>query len=57
MGKKEKYGNYLCKIGYLDVRQKIDMPRSRRLNNGEKQYLRINCFRLQQNTCGGLTYA
>ena len=37
MGKKEKYGNYLCKIGYLDVRQKIDMPRSRRLNNGEKQ--------------------
>tara|TARA_R100001443_G_scaffold113918_1_gene129238 strand:- start:2517 stop:2768 length:252 start_codon:yes stop_codon:yes gene_type:complete len=37
MGKKEKYGNYLCKIGYFDVRQKIEMPRTRRLNNGEKQ--------------------
>ena len=37
MGKKEKYGNYLCKIGYLDVRQKIDMPRIRKMNNGEKQ--------------------
>jgi len=37
MGKKEKYGNYLCKIGYLDVRQKIDMPRKRKLNNGEFQ--------------------
>ena len=37
MGKKEKYGSYLCKIGYLDVRQKIEMPRIRRLNNGEKQ--------------------
>ena len=37
MGKKEKYGNYLCKIEYLDIRQKIDMPRTRRMNNGEKQ--------------------
>ena len=27
MGKKEKYGNYVCKIGYLDIRQKIEMPR------------------------------
>ena len=37
MGKKEKYGSYLMKIGYFDIRQKIDMPRQRRLNNGEKQ--------------------
>jgi len=37
MGKKEKYGNYLCKVGYLDVRQKIEMPRKRTLNNGELQ--------------------
>tara|TARA_Y100001963_G_scaffold139142_1_gene204686 strand:- start:173 stop:427 length:255 start_codon:yes stop_codon:yes gene_type:complete len=37
MGKKEKYGNYLCRVGYLDIRQKIDMPKTRRLNNGEKQ--------------------
>ena len=27
MGKIEKYGSYLCKVGYLDVRQKIEMPR------------------------------
>ena len=37
MGKKEKYGNYICKVGYLDIRQKIEMPRFRKLNNGEKQ--------------------
>ena len=37
MGKKEKYGSYICKIGYFDVRQKIDMPRKRRLNNGDIQ--------------------
>jgi|TARA_R110002167_G_scaffold111225_1_gene282681 hypothetical protein len=27
MGKIEKYGSYVCKIGYLDIRQKIVMPR------------------------------
>ena len=27
MGKIEKYGSYVCKVGYLDVRQKIEMPR------------------------------
>tara|TARA_R100000152_G_C6595639_1_gene54561 strand:- start:147 stop:395 length:249 start_codon:yes stop_codon:yes gene_type:complete len=27
MGKKNKYGNYLMKIGYLDIRQVITMPR------------------------------
>ena len=37
MGKKEKYGNYLCKVEYLDIRQKIDMPRKRKLMNGEIQ--------------------
>jgi hypothetical protein len=37
MGKKEKYGNYLCKVGYFDIRQKIEMPRRRKLNNGEFQ--------------------
>jgi len=37
MGKKEKYGNYICKIGYFDIRQKIVMPRKRKLNNGEIQ--------------------
>tara|TARA_R110001592_G_scaffold357695_1_gene661336 strand:- start:83 stop:334 length:252 start_codon:yes stop_codon:yes gene_type:complete len=37
MGKKEKYGSYLCKVGYLDVRQKIQMPTIRKMNNGEKQ--------------------
>jgi len=37
MGKKEKYGSYLCKVGYLDIRQKIEMPRVRTLSNGDKQ--------------------
>ena len=27
MGKVEKYGSYICKVGYLDIRQKIEMPR------------------------------
>jgi len=37
MGKKEKYGNYLCKHNYFDIRQKIDMPRSRKMNDGSMQ--------------------
>jgi hypothetical protein len=39
MGKKEKYGNYLLKIGYFDIRQKVQMPKKRRLNNGGFQTL------------------
>jgi len=27
MGKIEKYGSYICKVGYLDIRQKIEMPK------------------------------
>lgn len=27
MGKVEKYGSYVCKVGYLDIRQKIEMPK------------------------------
>ena len=42
MGKKEKYGNYLCKVGYFDIRQKIEMPRKRKLNNGEIKLARTN---------------
>jgi len=37
MGKKEKYGSYICKVGYLDIRQKIEMPRVRTLSNGDTQ--------------------
>ena len=37
MGKKDKYGDYICAVGYLSVRQKIDMPRKKKLNNGEFQ--------------------
>jgi|TARA_R110001583_G_scaffold13766_1_gene58617 hypothetical protein len=39
MGKKEKYGNYLCTIGYFDIRQKIEMPKVRKMNNGQKQMI------------------
>ena len=35
MGKKEKYGSYLCKIGHFDVRQKIIMPRTMKNNRGD----------------------
>tara|TARA_R100000152_G_C6750189_1_gene173811 strand:- start:479 stop:730 length:252 start_codon:yes stop_codon:yes gene_type:complete len=31
MGKKNKYGNYLFKIGYLDIRQSITMPRNTKI--------------------------
>jgi hypothetical protein len=39
LGKKEKYGSYICKVGYFDIRQKIEMPRQRKLSNGETQTL------------------
>ena len=35
MGKKEKYGSYVCKIGYLDIRQKIEMPRITKSTRGD----------------------
>jgi hypothetical protein len=39
MGKTEKYGSYVCKVGYLDIRQKIEMPRVRKTNRGDTQQL------------------
>ena len=38
-GKTEKYGSYLCKVGYLDVRQRIVMPRTKKTNRGDSQQL------------------
>ena len=40
MGKIEKYGSYVCKIGYLDIRQKIEMPRIKKTNRGDIQKLK-----------------
>ena len=40
MGKIEKYGSYVCKVGYLDVRQKIEMPRLKKTNRGDIQKLK-----------------
>ena len=34
-GKKEKYGSHVCKVDYLDVRQRIEMPRIKKNNRGE----------------------
>ena len=34
-GKKEKYGSHVCKVDYLDVRQKIEMPRIKKNNRGD----------------------
>ena len=31
MGKKNKYGNYLFKVGYLDIRQTITMPKTAKI--------------------------
>tara|TARA_R110000765_G_C18452546_1_gene548591 strand:+ start:106 stop:360 length:255 start_codon:yes stop_codon:yes gene_type:complete len=40
MGKIEKYGSYLCKVGYLDVRQRILMPRIKKTNRGVNQEIK-----------------
>tara|TARA_R110000744_G_scaffold261788_1_gene376408 strand:- start:150 stop:401 length:252 start_codon:yes stop_codon:yes gene_type:complete len=40
MGKIEKYGSYVCKVGYLDVRQKIEMPRIKKSTRGDAQKVR-----------------
>jgi len=37
MGKIEKYGSYVRKVGYLDIRQKILMPRIKKTNRGDMQ--------------------
>ena len=37
MGKIEKYGSYVCKVGYLDVRQKIEMPKIKKSTRGDNQ--------------------
>ena len=34
MGKIEKYGSYVRKVGYLDIRQKIEMPRLKKSFRG-----------------------
>jgi|TARA_R110001583_G_scaffold113252_3_gene263774 hypothetical protein len=39
MGKTEKYGSFVRKVGYLDIRQKIEMPRIRKNNRGESQQI------------------
>jgi hypothetical protein len=37
MGKIEKYGSYVRKVGYLDIRQKIIMPRIKKGLRGGMQ--------------------
>ncbi len=37
MGKIEKYGSYVCKVGHFDIRQKIDMPRIQKTTRGDMQ--------------------
>ena len=32
--KGNRLGNYICKVGYFDIRQKIDFPRKQRMLNG-----------------------
>ena len=36
-GKIEKYGSYVCKVGYLDVRQRILMPKVKKGIRGDIQ--------------------
>ena len=42
MGKIEKYGSYVRKVGYLDIRQKIEMPRIKKTNRGDIQKIKGN---------------
>ena len=35
MGKKDKYGNYLCAVGYLSIRQKMVMPKKKKNYQGK----------------------
>jgi|TARA_R110000796_G_scaffold218484_1_gene334424 hypothetical protein len=37
MGKIEKYGSYVCKVGHFDIRQKIEMPRIKKTTRGDMQ--------------------
>ena len=34
-GKKIKYGNYLCKVGYLDIRQHVVLAKRKKNYKGE----------------------
>ena len=42
MGKIEKYGSYVRKVGYLDIRQKIEMPRIKKGLRGGIQEMKGN---------------
>ena len=33
--KGQRLGNYICKVGYFDIRQKTELPRKQRMLNGE----------------------
>ena len=33
--KKQKYGNYIKKVGYLEIRQKVVLPRSKKGYQGQ----------------------
>jgi len=33
--KGQTLGNYICKIGYLDIRQKVDLPRKTKTPDGQ----------------------
>jgi len=35
MGNKNKYGSYICAVGYLSIRQKIVMPKKKKNYQGK----------------------
>ena len=35
MGKKNKYGNFICAVGYLSIRQNIVMPKKKKNYQGK----------------------
>ena len=37
--KGQRLGNYICKVGYFDIRQKVVQPRKQRMPNGNYQMI------------------
>ena len=37
--KGQRLGNYICKVGYFDIRQKVVQPKKQRMQNGGYEML------------------
>ena len=37
--KGQRLGNYICKVGYFDIRQKVVQPKKQRMQSGEYEMI------------------